>query len=260
MKFIHLTDTHIVGEGLLYGADPAARLEQAVASINAEHGDAAFVVLTGDITHWGDTDAYDQFAAKIGKLNMPVHLLVGNHDDTNAFATKFPHTPRDANGFVQAVIATDYGRFLLLDTKASKGHAGAYCALRRDWLRAELDNSDDPVLLFMHHPPFKVGIAAMDQIMLQDAEAFYDVIAPYKTRIRHLFFGHVHRAIFGNWRGISYSCMRGLNHQVALDLNAPPDRIAGTFEPPAYGVVLLNQDQITVHLHDYADSSERFDL
>lgn len=260
MKFIHLTDTHIVGEGLLYGADPAARLEQAVASINAEHGDAAFIVLTGDITHWGDTDAYDQFAAKIGKLNMPVHLLVGNHDDTNAFATKFPHTLRDANDFVQAVIATDYGRFLLLDTKASEGHAGAYCALRRDWLRAELDNSDDPVLLFMHHPPFKVGIAAMDQIMLQEAEAFYDVIAPYKTRIRHLFLGHVHRAIFGNWRGISYSCMRGLNHQVALDLNAQPDRIAGTFEPPAYGVVLLSQDQITVHLHDYADSSERFDL
>ena len=123
-----------------------------------------------------------------------------------------------------------------------------------------LDHSDDPVFLFMHHPPFKTGIASMDRIMLHDAEAFHDVIAPHKARIRHLFFGHVHRAIFGTWRGISYSGMRGLNHQVALELNGAADRIAANFEPPAYGVVLLSDDQVTVHLHDFADRSERFFL
>ena len=31
MKFIHLTDTHVIGEGLLYGQDPATRLQAAVA-------------------------------------------------------------------------------------------------------------------------------------------------------------------------------------------------------------------------------------
>lgn len=50
MKFIHLTDTHVIGKGLLYGQDPAARLRAAVTSINTEHSDAAFVVLTGDMT------------------------------------------------------------------------------------------------------------------------------------------------------------------------------------------------------------------
>ncbi|WP_435705525.1 hypothetical protein [Yoonia sp.] len=112
----------------------------------------------------------------------------------------------------------------------------------------------------MHHPPFKTGIASMDRIRLQDSETFHDVIAPHKTRIRHLFFGHVHRAIFGNWRGISYSRMRGLNHQVALELKGDVDRIAANFEPPAYGVVTLSDDQVTVHLHDFADRSERFFL
>ena len=52
MKFIQLTDTHVIAEGLLYGQDPAERLAMAVASINAEHADAAFVILTGDMTHW----------------------------------------------------------------------------------------------------------------------------------------------------------------------------------------------------------------
>ena len=100
----------------------------------------------------------------------------------------------------------------------------------------------------------------MDRIMMQDAEPFYDVIAPHESRIRHLFFDHVHRAIFGNWRGISYSCMRGLNHQVALELKSENDKIQGNFEPPAYGVVLLSPDTVTVHLHDFSDQSENFEL
>jgi len=260
MKFIHLTDTHVIGDGLLYGQDPAARLRAAVASINAEHSDAGFVVLTGDMTHWGDAAAYARFLSEIKKFNMPVHLMLGNHDDTEAFGAAFPETHRDENGFVQSGFTTPFGRFLFLDTKAPGTHAGAYCPARQAWLDRELHQTDGPIILFVHHPPFKTGIASMDRIMLQDAETFYDVIAPHKARIRHLFFGHVHRAIFGNWRGISYSCMRGLNHQVALDLGGTPDRITANFEPPAYGVVLLDHDQITVHLNDFTNSSQQFNL
>ena len=260
MKFIHLTDTHVIGEGLLYGQDPVARLQAAVASINAEHGDADFVVLTGDMTHWGEAAAYARFSREIKELDMPLHLMVGNHDDTAAFGAAFPLTPRDENGFVQSGFDTPFGRFLLLDTKDPETHAGAYCSTRQAWLHRELDQTSGPVVLFMHHPPFKTGIVSMDRIMLQDAEAFYDVIAPHKARIRHLFFGHVHRAIFGNWRGISYSCMRGLNHQVALELNGAANRIAANFEPPAYGVVMLSDDQVTVHLHDFNDGSAQFFL
>lgn len=259
MKFIHLTDTHVVGSGLLYGHDPVERLARAVTSINSDHGDADFVIVTGDMTHWGDAAAYARFAAEIEKLKIPFHLMVGNHDDTPSLMQAFPDLPRDENGFVQQVVETPFGRFLLLDTKAPTGHAGAYCKTRCDWLADQLD-APGPVFLFMHHPPFEVGIKAMDKIMMQDAKPFYDVLAPHKARIRHLFFGHVHRAIWGNWRGISHSCMRGLNHQVALDLNSPADQIKGNFEPPAYGVVLLTEDQITVHLHDFDDSSTSFHL
>ncbi len=260
MKFIHLTDPHVIADGLLYGQDPAQRLGAAVASINAEHGDASFVVLTGDLTDHGDAAAYQRSADQIKKLTMPVHLMVGNHDDTKALVGAFPDTPRDANGFVQSSFETPVGQFLLLDTKQPDTHAGAYCPARQVWLRQALDQTDGPVFLFMHHPPFKTGIASMDQIMLQDAEAFYDVIAPHKARIQHLFFGHVHRAIFGNWRGISYSCMRGLNHQVALDLTGTADHVAGSVEAPAYGVVLLSPDQVTVHLHEVTDRSTPFFL
>ncbi|SMR71807.1 diethylphosphate phosphodiesterase [Aliiroseovarius halocynthiae] len=261
MKFIHLTDTHIIGGNrLLYGANPAQRLKLAVDSINAEHGDAEFVMVTGDMTHWGDADAYAAFQKQISRLEMPVHLLVGNHDDTAAFATHFPDAPRDENGFVQFTFDMRHGRAICLDTKSQGSHAGGYCQARLEWLHNQLQGSDDPVLLFMHHPPFKVGITAMDEIMMLDADALYDVIRPHKPRIRHLFFGHIHRAIFGNWRGISFSCMRGLNHQVSLNLTAGQTEIPGNFEAPAYGVVLVDDQSVTVHMHDFTNNSPAFFL
>ncbi len=261
MKFIHLTDTHVVGAGQrLYGGDPAAMLGRAVASINAEHPDAEFVAVTGDLTHWGEAEAYAAFAAEISKLKMPVHLLVGNHDVTEAFVQTFPDAPRDPNGFVQSTLDTDVGRCLFLDTHVPGTHEGAYCETRRKWLADELAKTSGPLFLFMHHPPFSVGLAGMDKIMLQEAETFYDVIAPHKDRIRHLFFGHLHRAVFGNWRGISFSCMRGLNHQVALDLNPTETDVLGNRETPAYGVVLADADQVVVHMHDFTLAETTYPL
>lgn len=261
MKFIHLTDTHVVGgRQRLYGADPSQRLRLAVDSINANHGDAAFVIVTGDMTHWGDADAYCAFASEIERLKMPVHLMVGNHDKTSDFAARFPQAPRDENGFVQFAFDTPQARAICLDTSWPGTHAGGMCPARLAWLDDELGSCAGPVLLFMHHPPFPVGIAAMDRIMMQDAEAFHDVVAPYKSRIRHLFFGHVHRAIFGNWRGISFSCMRGLNHQVALDLCAGAEVIAGDLAQPAYGVALVDGASVVVHMHEFMGTAPRFSL
>jgi len=55
VKFIHLTDPHVISGGLpLYGRDPAAGLAAAVADINARHADAEMVVMTGDLTNWAE--------------------------------------------------------------------------------------------------------------------------------------------------------------------------------------------------------------
>lgn len=163
MKFIHLTDTHLIGDGFLYGHDPFERLESAVESVNAEHKDAEFTVVTGDMTQWGSADAYKRFAKAIAKLDMPVHLMVGNHDDTPSLLKTFPSLVRDENGFAQKVSETPRRLFLLLDKKVPKGHAGAYCELRCNWLKYQLE-TPNPFFLFMHHLPFDVGIKSMDAI------------------------------------------------------------------------------------------------
>lgn len=261
MKFIHLTDTHVIGEDRrLYGANPARRLRLAVESINREHGDASFVVVTGDLTHWGDAEAYEAFSRAITDLQMPVVLMVGNHDVTPAFATTFPSAMRDENGFVQGARQTEEGLCLFLDTRVEGSHAGGYCKARLDWLATRLAESEGPVMLFMHHPPFEIGCGHMDDIRMLDYEAFRAVLEPHKARIRHLFFGHAHRPIFGNWDGISFSCMRGLNHQLGLFLIPDDGTAPGNLAEPAYGVVLAQKGNVIVHMHEFALRAPCFDL
>ena len=261
MKFIHITDTHLVSPGeTLYGLDPLARLEACVADVNRRHADAAFAIVTGDLTHWGKVAAYDALRGAFSRLAIPYRLCLGNHDERAAFLEAFPDTPVDPNGFVQSVIDHDAGRFILLDSKEPGDHGGILCGRRLGWLEARLaERTDRPVYLFIHHPPFAVGLKQMDGHALREPEAFAHVLGPHAHRIRHLFCGHLHRPLAGSWRGIPFSTMRGTNHQVALDFTVA-DHVPGSHEPPAYAVVLIDRDTVVVHFHDYMDESERFPL
>ena len=84
------------------------------------------------------------------------------------------------------------------------------------------------------------------------------MIAPYRSRIRHLFFGHVHRPIFGSYGKIPFSTLRGTNHQVWFELDASATDHLASHEPPAYGVVLIDDANLVVHSHDFLDTSLRF--
>ena len=41
-------------------------------------------------------------------------------------------------------------------------------------------------------------------------------------------------------------------------MTSSPKGQYGNFEAPAYGVVLANEEQIMVHMHDFMDRSDRF--
>lgn len=260
LKFIHITDTHLVQRGhALYGLDPAIRLAQCIDSVIDEHSDAALCVVTGDLAHVGHREAYIQLAEQLGRLPMPVLPILGNHDNRENFREFFPQVPIDPNGFVQYDAAIGDYRGLFLDTNEPGVNYGVLCERRARWLSERLVEDERPVLLFMHHPAFSLGIPSMDSIGLLDTRHFREAIELHRTRIKHLFFGHLHRPIFGSWLGIPFSTLRGTNHQVPLDLKCTVD-VPGSHEPPQYGVVLLQEESVTVHLHDFLDRSARFML
>lgn len=254
-KIIHITDPHLVTAGeILHGLDPYLRLTACVDDILEHHGDAVCCVITGDLAHRGEAAAYEALRTQVERIPFPCFALVGNHDVRALFTEAFPERLDDGQGFVQGRFDIGDATLLMLDTLDEGNNGGLYCERRQTWLAQQLQNlGDRPTYLFMHHPPFDIGIPSLDRIGLSNPEPFIQITAG-RDNLRHLFFGHVHRPVCGSWRGIPYSTMRGLNHQVPFDLHTISP-VPKSHEPPAYAVVFLDKDQVTVHLHDYLDKS-----
>lgn len=261
MKFIHLTDTHLVPAGqALYGADPLVRLRRAVDSINREHADAAFVIVTGDLAHRGEAEAYTALREALAELKPRAQLIIGNHDDRPRFRQTFPECPVNDDGHVQYSFVEGGLLHIVLDTNEPGVSHGVFCAQRAHWLGQQLASQPGmPAHVYIHHPPFHVGIPAMDRISLLEPQHLEAALLPHASRVRHLFFGHLHRPIAGSWKGIPFSTVRGTNHQVALVLDDSP-HVPGSMEPAQYAVVLADEHKTVVHLHDFDDCSHRFAL
>lgn len=259
MKFIHLTDTHLVpAPRKLFALDPRARLRAAVADINRRHADAAMVVVTGDLTHWGEREAYRELKQALDALTPSYRLILGNHDDRANFLAAFPDSPTDPQGFVQWTEGTEAGLFVFLDTLIPGSDGGRLCEARLAWLEKQLTAARGrPLYLFLHHAPLDLGIPGMDAIRLQNAEALLPLLQA-QGGLRHIFFGHIHRTIAGSWHGLPYSTLPGTNHQVLLQFHR--EDVPGSHEPPAYGVVFLRPEAVVMHVQAYLDDSPRFEM
>jgi len=261
MKFIHLTDPHLVAPPAdLFGIDGRDRLARAVASIARNHADAAFCVVTGDLSHFSESGAYAAFQEIVGALPMPWHALLGNHDGRAEMRAALPALPWTDDGFLHYTLDTPCGRFLMLDSIDPGVSSGRLCEKRLAWLEGALAESEAEgvdVFLFLHHAPMDVGIPGLDAIRLANADDFAACIAGFDN-LRHLFFGHLHRACHGSWKGLPFSTVRATGHQIAFDMNEGKP-LAGSDELPDYAVVLVEDDRVVIHDHSYMEEDAVFD-
>ncbi|MEM7426290.1 MAG: phosphodiesterase [Pseudomonadota bacterium] len=255
MKFVHITDPHLVPPGeLLWGLDTFERLDACLADIAEFHGDAEFCFISGDLTDRGDAAAYQGLRQRLEAFPIPVYLTLGNHDERESYFSAFPNAPDDGNGFAQQIADTSAGRFILMDTLGEPGSSeGRYCAARMAWLKGQLAGAGGDIYIVMHHPPLDIGVPYMDRIKLREHDEFAGLAAG-DARIRHIFFGHVHRMVFGTWNGIAYSALPGLSHQVPLVRGSVAHNYSQ--EPPMYAVVTLVENQITINADGFWDRGE----
>lgn len=248
LKIIHVSDTHIGPLGqLVVGLDPHERLRQVVQTINGSHDDAALCVITGDLTDRGDEDSYRAFADIVSELKIPYRLLLGNHDNRESFRRVFPDVPVDADGFIQST--ADFGniRLIFLDS-LHDNHAGLgqLCNSRLEWLERvfqEAAATGRRSVIFIHHPPFSVGVRMFDQMLLENPSPFLNKFAANKPL--HLAFGHLHLTTSGSWNGIPYSCNRGVAHRIALSLEGDVTEFIEA--EPTFDVMLISSNGVLVH-------------
>jgi len=248
LKIVHVSDPHIGPAGqLVVGLDPNERLRRVFQAINENHQDAALCVITGDLTDRGDEESYRAFADALSELRIPYTLLLGNHDNRENFRHVFPDASVDANGFIQSVADFDNIRLVFLDSlHADHAGLGQLCKSRLEWLDGILEEAkvtSRRSVVFIHHPPFSVGVRMFDQMLLENPEPFLNKIS--KNKPLHLAFGHLHLTTSGSWNGIPYSCNRGVAHRIALNLEGDVTEFIES--EPTFDVMLISSDGVVVH-------------
>ena len=240
MLIAQISDPHVKREGeLLYGRiDTQGFLERAVAHVNALDPRPDVALVTGDLVDGGKPEEYANLKSVLSTLAMPFYLIPGNHDERDALREVFPdHAYLPRTGFLQYVVEDLPLRLVALDTLVpGKGH-GALCDERLGWLAARLAESDRPTLLFMHHPPFDVGIAPFDAARLLEGVDRLEALVRAHGNIERVLCGHVHRPIQVRWAGTMASIAPGTAHQASLDLRDGA-KLSMTMEPPGMALHL----------------------
>ena len=114
----------------------------------------------------------------LAPLAMPVHPLMGNHDDREALRAAFSDHPgvAAAGEFVQYTAQCGPVTVIVCDTHVPElGTAGGSGPERLGWIEAELERAaGSPTVLALHHPPILTGIHEFDTeipLALEDREA-----------------------------------------------------------------------------------------
>ncbi|MGV6871983.1 phosphodiesterase [Pseudochelatococcus sp. B33] len=252
MKLIHLTDLHLVPTGAtLFGFDPAARLRDVIARINRDHADADICVITGDLADKGELAAYDLLRELLRELRVPCRLLVGNHDNRENFVRAFPEAERDENGFIQSVHECSAGRLIFLDTLVQGFGHGALNGGRLEWLADRLAGAPEtPAFLFAHHPLQPIGLPHFEP---WNTERWPEIIRSIAEagNVRHIFCGHVHVDVGGNWHGIPFSASRGVAHQIVPHFVRRDAHFVE--DAPAFDIAVIGKDGVLIHRFEVSD-------
>lgn len=245
VKLIQITDLHLPLPGRkLFGLDPYERLDACLRHVATHHADADLVIISGDLTHDGDPEAYEMLRVRLDAFSPPVQLMLGNHDRRDAFQTSFL-VEAEAGGFVQSATQTGEGIVITLDTLLEGHTEGHLCAARLRWLDERLaEVRERRVFLFLHHPPFAIGIPSLDASRLLQSGELLEILRRH-GRVEHIFAGHVHRRVSGLWNGIGFSTLTGTSHQSAA--NFRDGTFAVSFEAPTYSAILIDRSSLAIH-------------
>ncbi|MEL4318074.1 metallophosphoesterase [Leifsonia sp. YIM 134122] len=263
----HLSDTHFLADGALYGTvDTDTGLAAALQRLEASGIRLDAFVFTGDITDRGEPDAYARVRAVVepaaDRIGAEVIWVMGNHDERipfrrellragNAAATvsaadasadaALSATTFEAAAPVDTVTTVHGLRVIALDTSVPGYHHGALDDAQLEWLADVLSEpAEHGSLLALHHPPIPTPIGAMQILELERQERLAAVVAG--SDIRAILGGHLHYASTSLFAGIPVSVAAATCY--TMDLAAPVDELIGSDAGQSLNLVHVYDDRV----------------
>lgn len=242
MLIAQITDLHITAPGgrACGGIDTSEPVAAVVAQLNALHPRPDLVLVTGDIVDTGKPEEYAVAADLLDRIEMPVRILPGNHDDRGNLRRAFAPrgwVPADDGPFIQQVIEDLPLRIVMLDSVIPGHTDGELDDARLEWLRRRLAEAPDhPTMVAMHHPPFVSGMPGLDRYRCANGDRLAAIIEAYPN-VLALVCGHLHRPVSIRWAGTLAFVAPSAARQIALRMGTDMP-FAWTAEPPALALHL----------------------
>ena len=183
LVWMHIGDLHLTEAGL----PNHLALRDIVRQANAHlAGQIDFVVLPGDNADDGTPQQYDILRGELEQLELPVHIIPGDHDYKSQNLQAF-HTVLGAEPLPKAITVGEH-RCIFLDY-VSAGAGGPDFRLGESqlgWLRAELQRAaaeGGESVVFAHAYPADLADAV-------EATAFYGLLSEFRVAVVDM--GHTH--------------------------------------------------------------------
>jgi 3',5'-cyclic AMP phosphodiesterase CpdA len=239
----HLSDPHLTAGPLAAG--PAAGLHRALGRVLALDPRPDCVVVTGDLADHGRPAEYEQLQEIIAAFPLPLHLVAGNHDASDALVAAFGGGPH-LGASTYYVARYPELTIVVLDSAVPGRPEGRVGEAQLAWLDDVLAGAADrPAAVCLHHPPVAVGFPAMDAIRLTDGDALADVLAG-RPHVARVLTGHLHRVATATFAGTTVSVAPSTYRQTDLRLREGPLGFAD--EPTGFLLHLAEPDRWVTHL------------
>ncbi len=203
VRIVQLTDLHLTADGRAraWRSDVWGSFRRALRALEAlEPLDR--LVLTGDLVNQRRAETYARLAEALQPWWSRLLVVPGNHDHRElcraAFADRFV-AGRPTLNFDDVCGDT---RLLGLDSLWRGRVVGRLGKEQLRWLETALASADLPVLVFVHHPPVRVGCWWLDKDILRDRAALAAIVHRSPVRVEAIFTGHVHQQLLGQLEGV----------------------------------------------------------
>ncbi len=204
MLIAQITDAHVVARNEHWLSEPRTgtekRLIRTIDYLNSMNPTPDVIFFTGDTTEKGTKEAYEHLKDILSSCKIPIFLLPGNHDKRDIMRDVLQTSYFPDSGFLQYVVEEYPLRLIGLDTTVDgKGH-GMICEQKLAGLEETLRKEDKPFLIFMHHPPIKIGVTLFDRINCGFTPRFESLLRENGAFLGTIT-GHYHHLCTGSFAG-----------------------------------------------------------
>jgi 3',5'-cyclic AMP phosphodiesterase CpdA len=249
LYFIHMTDTHVKAPGAkpFLNLDTSGKLRAVFAAVRALSIQPAFFVISGDLTHEGDTEDYRHLRAVVDEeaaaFGVPVFVSLGNHDHRGPFREGYLGEGATENAYYYAEMI-DGLRLIVLDSEISdEGEKveGRLDAAQLAWLRTQLEiPAPRGTILVVHHPPLRNTLRLLDSHILTNPADLADAIRG--RDVIGILSGHIHFNSIGSFEGIPSIACAG----VAFNLDPTTSKSMRFIDSSGYNLVMVADGRMIV--------------